>query len=430
MSQVLCCGAVFLYCLLCNLSVVGAEEYSFDVSSYEKRPYELNGYAELRLEQFRFNTNAALYKINFFDQTPRDLLNRTNAAVQLEGRYRKNNLTFYARVLPNAYSDALSSDSQFEAHEFNVMWQVTPAVALDAGKKLMKWGKGYAWNPTGFIERPKDPNEPDLGREGYTVLAGDMISSREGPLQTIAFTPVLLPVYNNINEGYGEIDHLNLAGKLYFLYKDTDIDFLFLSRGSRSPRMGADFSRNISVNFEVHGEWAIINDNQVSYIGSGGLLQTRTQDTYSWLLGARYLTDSETTLILEYYHNDAGFSKDETRWFYQSIDAALLSGTISTLKTLRSVAKSIYSGQTIMRDYVYLRVAQKDPFDILYVTPGFTVIYNVDDHSYNFSPEISYTGINNLELRTKLYILHGSENSEFGEKQNGSRLEVRGRYFF
>jgi hypothetical protein len=32
---------------------------------------------------------------------------------------------------------------------------------LDAGKKVVKWGKGYAWNPVAFVDRPKNPEDPE-----------------------------------------------------------------------------------------------------------------------------------------------------------------------------------------------------------------------------------------------------------------------------
>lgn len=423
------CCVLLLYCWP-FLAVYAADEYSFDLSAYEKRPYEFNGYAEYRWEHLRYSTDAALYQLNFYGLPQRESLNRNNIAAQLEGRYRTDSLTFYARALPSAYSDALNSDSQFDIHEANVMWQWRPGMSFDAGKKLMKWGKGYAWNPVGFIERPKDPNEPDLGREGYTVLAADIIASNVGVFQTIAFTPVFLPVYNDVNSDYGETGHTNVAGKLYMLYRDTDIDLMFLAKGSRSARIGADFSRNISTNFEVHAEWAFINNNPLSFINNVGVLETRTEDTHSWLLGLRYLSEKETTTILEYYRNEAGYSEDETRWFYQSVDNAVSTSNSSVIKSLRSIAKTSYGSPTVMQNYVYLRVSQKDPFDILYVVPAATVIYNVDDHSYNVSPELAYTGITNLELRAKLNLLRGDNFSEFGEKQNVSKLEFRVRYFF
>jgi hypothetical protein len=83
-----------------------------------------------------------------------------------------------------------------------------------------------------------------------------------------------------------------------------------------------------------------------------------------------------------------------------------------------------------MRDYLYARVSRKEPFDILYFTPAATSIINLNDGSFSLSPELLYTGITNLELRLKVTVLEGGRFSEFGEKQNNYRLELRARYFF
>jgi hypothetical protein len=54
-----------------------------------------------------------------------------------------------------------------------------------------------------------------------------------------------------------------------------------------------------------------------------------------------------------------------------------------------------------MQDHFYLRLSQKELFDILYFTPALTGIYNLGDHSFSLSPELVYTGITNLEMRLK-----------------------------
>ena len=59
----------------------------------------------------------------------------------------------------------------------------------------MKWGKGYAWNPVAFLDRPKNPDDPELPLEGFVIASADTIKSFDGPLKTFAFTPVLVPVY-------------------------------------------------------------------------------------------------------------------------------------------------------------------------------------------------------------------------------------------
>jgi hypothetical protein len=46
------------------------------------------------------------------------------------------------------------------------------------------------------------------------------------------------------------------------------------------------------------------------------------------------------------------------------------------------------------------------------------------------TPELTYSGINNLELKLRLFILSGSSSSDFGEKQNARKLEIYARYYF
>ena len=83
-----------------------------------------------------------------------------------------------------------------------------------------------------------------------------------------------------------------------------------------------------------------------------------------------------------------------------------------------------------MKDYLYLRVSQKEPFDILYFTPSITGILNMSDKSFSLSPEFLYAGITNLELRLKASFISGERLSDYGEKQNDYRVEIRARYYF
>ncbi|MFP4610915.1 MAG: hypothetical protein ACLFQT_07825 [Thiohalophilus sp.] len=46
-----------------------------------------------------------------------------------------------------------------------------------------------------------------------------------------------------------------------------------------------------------------------------------------------------------------------------------------------------------MRDYLYIKVSQKEPFEALYWNAGATSIINLHDSSYTLIPEVSYTGI-------------------------------------
>jgi hypothetical protein len=157
-------------------------------------------------------------------------------------------------------------------------------------------------------------------------------------------------------------------------------------------------------------------------------------DAVSYLLGTRYLTGSDTTWIVEYYRNDAGYTKREMRDFFGFVDDSLAQspaiGSDALVARATAAAVSGYARPQAMRRYAYLRVSQKDPFDILYFSPAVTAIVNVSDGSFSVSPELLYTGFTNVELRLRLFLLHGRKNTDFGEKQNARRVEFRARLYF
>ncbi|HID01641.1 MAG TPA: hypothetical protein EYP18_00305, partial [Desulfobacterales bacterium] len=82
------------------------------------------------------------------------------------------------------------------------------------------------------------------------------------------------------------------------------------------------------------------------------------------------------------------------------------------------------------RQYLYAKVTKKEPFDILYFTPGVTTIINLEDKSYSISPEMVYRGFTNWEIRLRFSLLDGGNSTEFGEKTNSNKVELRARYFF
>jgi hypothetical protein len=423
-----------LLLLFCLNSSAPAEEYKFELSETEKKPYHLGGYCEIRPVLFGLDRNAALYKLKFYNRDEGRTIEEYNFRLQLEGSYEYGIARIFGRVngdLSHTYQGWSDETSLYEGF---LSLKPSNSFTLDMGKNTLKWGKGYAWNPVAFIDRPKDPDEPDLALEGFWVLSADFIQSFSGPLKTLSFTPVFLPVLEHINDDFGTKEKANLAAKLYLLLYDTDIDFIVFTGGSRTTRYGVDFSRNITSNFEVHGEFAYSEDFQKRYMDAKGNILSSTYDTVSYLLGVRYLSQRETTYILEYYRNGTGFTKGEFQDFYRFVDRAydsyLTTGSDALLGRALTLSQGNYGRPNPMRDYLYLRVSQKEPFDILYFTPSLTTIANLNDPSFSIAPEVAYTGITNLELRLKATFLVGGGETEFGEKPNDYRIELRARYYF
>lgn len=425
-----------LMLLACLLAAAGAraEEFSFDATEFEKKPFEFGGYIELKQDRSWLNRDGAFYKLNFYNRAGREAIDRSTGTLKLNGKYTRGIASLNLRADIEVRRDNLASERIERFDEAYVSLKPDPGFTLDAGKLALKWGKGYAWSPVGFVERPKDPNDVELAREGYTMLAADFIRNFEGDLKTVAFTPLLLPVGSQVNHDFGKPDHLNVAAKLYLLYQDTDIDFTWLGGGSRTPRFGVDFSRNLSSALEVHGEWARIRDFEQRIVGPTGAAATRRGDATSYLLGLRYLTERDTTYILEYYRNGTGFTESQARDFYRLVDNGLTqfraTGTDALLRKALAASQGGYGRANGGERYLYLRASQKEPFDIVYFTPSVTLIANLDDRSWSLTPELLYTGITNLDLRLRAAWLKGKADSEFGEKQNARRLELMARFYF
>ena len=82
---------------------------------------------------------------------------------------------------------------------------------------MAKWGKGYAWNPVAFSTGRRTRRIQKRPWRGFTWPPATVIRSFAGPLKTVAFNPVILPVYGHVNGDFGAENHVNAAAKLYVL---------------------------------------------------------------------------------------------------------------------------------------------------------------------------------------------------------------------
>lgn len=412
-----------------------AEKYQFDISETEKKPFHFGGYLEAMPILFGLDRNAPLYKLAYYNRGLGGTTPEYGGTFQLEGGVEKGLTRLYFKSntsLTKNYAGEKTHSLLFEGY---VSLRPSPSFVGEGGKKTLNWGKGYAWNPAAFLDRQKNPDDPELAREGLVVASIDYTKSWEGQaLKTFSFTPVLLPVYSGINEEFGATGLLNFAAKFYFLWYDTDIDFMFLTGGSKPTSYGLDFSRNISTNLEVHGEFSLINNFTKMTVDSNGRVTPNTYPAVNALLGLRYLSAQETTYILEVYRSGQGYSSREMTDFFSFIDQGynqyIQTGNTSQLNRAANLLQGAYGRMTPETQYLYFRVSQKELFDILYFTPAATIIANLEDNSFSLTPEFLYTGITNLELRLRTGFVSGSRGTEFGDKPNDYRVDFRIRYYF
>lgn len=200
---------------------------------------------------------------------------------------------------------------------------------------------------------------------------------------------------------------------------------MFLISNTIGNRIGIDFSKNLTPAFEIHGDAALVKDHHQYLIDDHGNTYEQEYTAFDLLLGLRYLSRHETTCILEYYRNGQGYTARE----YEKYLAFIEKGYDRYIQTSdnASISKSKaygshYNQQTAMRDYLYLKIFQKDAFDIVYFVPAITFVYNLEDHRGSITPQVTYTPLGNFKVDLKTGFLLGNRKTEYGEKINNAGI--------
>ena len=357
------------------------DEYDFDMDAIEKKPYEYSGYLRLEEKAQRLNPDN-------------DTQNHIHNEALFEASYNYDIFKFKTSFMGTYdYISNKLSDREGVVNELYAEVKLNSNHTLLAGKESLKWGKGYFANPVAFFDREKDPAQPTLAREGYLLAKYSYNKSFERELKNLSFDFVYLPSGSGINKEYPPQNTpgkkaSNLAARLYLLLYDTDIDFIYNYSDRANEKIGADISKNIQTNFEIHAEYAKVM--------SGG---------YDYLFGIRYLTDYELTVISEYIYSSDGLDEEQIQ---------------STNSVLPLIAK----------DYLITLLTQKEPFDILYFSLYFKNITNLQDNSMQNKIGAAYSFKNNIETDLSYNKNSGADLSEFDKKQISEFLWLRVTWSF
>ena len=165
------------------------------------------------------------------------------------------------------------------------------------------------------------------------------------------------------------------------------------------------------------------------WLNSGFTIESTIDDTHDYLFGTRLLFETNTTLIIEYLHNDAGLNTEQMKSFFDAVESAI-SDNPDLLPAIKQYQSDSFNSQFLMEDYLYAKVSQPEPFDILYFTPSVYILYNLNDNSEMIGGEFNYSRFNNLNLKLKYNMMFGEENSEFGEKISSNKISFLIEYVF
>lgn len=413
--------------LIFSFTSAFSQEYEFDIPDEHDAKIELNGNLDAKWGLLQTQKSSPFFGLQFYDVSEKDdYLSQYRLDFYLEGVYRHKQVGFFMKTFYQYVKEEPLAPSFFELYgslNFSSRW------SMSIGKRRFNWGKGYAFNPVGYVNAEKDPENPDLALAGRTsVYFNYNRSFQSDVLQNFSLSAILLPPEADINNRFASADQIGAALKLYFLLKNIDIDLMTAFKKDEPPRIGIDFSTNLRENLEIHAELSYAWDEK-KYLIVDGIMSQELDGSYC-LLGLRYLNRLNTTLIAEFYHNNIGLSANEFKYYLGYLRNSLESNNSVMINAARSNMSTVFRSKTLMRDYLYVKLMQPEPFSWLYSSISLFTIYNLSDHSCLISPQLSYKPYTNFEFLLWPFLFFGGDDTEYGSKQFERKVEIWLRFYF
>lgn len=323
-----------------------------------------------------------------------------------------------------------SPDYACSFRELSFDYSVSGAWDITVGKKILKWGTGYAFNPTGVVEPQRSPSDPSdrLGEnEGLDLVSVDYFTGSSS----------LTLVYANDSGMRSAKWHWGtqqVALRAYTFLSGLDLSLVGHYREGDRLELGANWSYVIGNSLEVHGEFLgkqgssnlydriIETDNSQQIFTSYpyvAMYDHSGRIFYKLLLGAQYTFADGINVAIEFYRNEEGLSSAQwNRWmnyvkFQNDIQRGIIQMSPDVVAASRyNLLWALYSlsPRGCMRDYLFGREYWgSGPWGIELIQ-----FVNAQDLSAVIVPTVSFRISENLSTYARLSLFTGSGDSEFG----------------
>lgn len=335
-------------------------------------------------------------------------------------------------------------DYSLALHELSLDLSLTENFDVTIGKKILKWGPGYAFNPTGVVEPQRSPSDPTdrLGQnDGRKLISINAFFGKS------SITCVYInDVQYESSKFFG--NNQELALRAYTIINGFDFNFVEHFKEGDRLETGVNWSKVFGNNLELHGEvlakkgsstqyhQVITSDNDEQIFSSEPYVAFYDQSArifYKILLGGQYTFENGFNVVLEYYHNVEGLSKIEwKRWMkFVKFQNSIQQGFITVSPTFISASRYniLWALQTLsprgtMSDYVFTREFYSTgrwSFECLQ-------FFNALDFSVVVIPSVTYGISENVSLYSRLTSFVGDSDSEFGALFNSCSFNIGIRF--
>jgi hypothetical protein len=184
---------------------------------------------------------------------------------------------------------------------------VLPWLDVEAGKRLLRWGTGYAFTPTGLLDPPRDATDPQdrlALNEGMVMARVDAFSGSSA----ITFA-VAAPRLDRPTTIAASTPRRLLALRARTTVGGVEMAVVASAPDNQRASFGANFTHVIGRHFEYHGELLVHDDDSTwrQVLAPHDPRVRRVSD----LVGMQYTFDRLAfNTIVEYFHDGNGLSSE------------------------------------------------------------------------------------------------------------------------
>jgi hypothetical protein len=276
--------------------------------------------------------------------------------------------------------------------------RLSPTAWLDveAGKRLVRWGSGYAFTPTGLLDPPRTATDPQdrLGLNEGMVIAQATVFRGETALTIAAGAP------RAGRPAAATAPQRLVAAKLRTSVHGFELALVASGADGRGMSAGANFTHVVGERLEWHGEW-LAHERTSFWVarldpGAAG------ERTMSALVGLQYTFSSGLNLVLEGYRDGNGL--DAALW------RRLVDGASASAAQAAAPATTADTSGPSRRDFLFVRAARSSS-DARW-KPELMAIVGADDGGLTLVPASAWTVGTHVDLYVRAVALTGARRSE------------------
>ena len=392
-----------------------SEDPGFDEQPEQKKPIfegriDLNLIARGINNKARFNPDNEIMELNGTRQTVETLLSLSDYPD--EERVWRWLLKVHGYRLFESESISTEDKDETRIDELFVDWSSENWFA-SLGKRRNSWGPALAFNPVNVVVPPRDPLRPDQQTEGQPLFLVNFSSD------SIALDLLLTRDYDR--EWFGR--YARWGGRFALILEGMDVAVYYFDGESDendvayNTMTGFSYSGNFLNDSVLYLELATFSRNTRNYYTESGSVVTRDENVGKGVIGSNTTLDGNTSLLVEVYHNTAGYSAEEREAYFNTVDSVVLPVPDYT----RFGILDDFQFSEMNRNYLLVSYRQSDILDKLTLV---IQLLGAEDGSSVSELECDYnlSDFYKLSVNTKYY--GGDENSEFGNYYVKSELTI------